>query len=242
MTRLSINVNKIALLRNARGRDFPNVVAFAKKFIELGVQGITIHPRQDERHIRRQDARDLSGFLKNFAEVELNIEGYPSEKFLKLVEETKPDQCTLVPDAADQLTSDHGWNLKSERELLREVSARIKNAGCRTSLFLDPDIEQVKLVPETGADRIELYTETFASTFNRPEAEQVFKQFKAAAAEAQKIGLGVNAGHDLDLNNLPKFLEINGILEVSIGHALIVECIEFGMKEVIRRYLDICHS
>jgi pyridoxine 5-phosphate synthase len=240
MTHLSVNVNKIALLRNSRGRDFPNVVEFAKKFIDLGVQGITIHPRQDERHIKRQDARDLAEFLKAYPEAELNIEGYPSQNFMKLIEETKPDQCTLVPDAANQLTSDHGWDIKREGVFLKEIISRIKQAGCRTSLFTDPDIKQIKLVPETGADRIELYTETFASTFNTPKAEKTFSRFKTAAEEAQRIGLGVNAGHDLDLYNLSRFLEINGILEVSIGHALIVVCIEFGMKKVIRRYLDIC--
>lgn len=242
MTKLSVNVNKIALLRNSRGRDFPNVVAFAKKFIDLGVQGITIHPRQGERHIKRQDARDLAEFLKTYSGIELNVEGFPSEPFMKLVQEIKPDQCTLVPDAADQLTSDHGWDLKRNGVFLREIISRINQAGCRTSLFIDPDIKQIKMVPETGADRIELYTETFASTFNTPEAEKVFSRFKAAAEEAQRLGIGVNAGHDLDLNNLAKFLTIDGVLEVSIGHALIVECIELGMKEVIRRYLDICHS
>jgi pyridoxine 5-phosphate synthase len=242
MTKLSVNVNKIALLRNSRGRDFPNIVEFAKKFVNLGVQGITIHPRQDERHITRQDARDLAEFLKAYPDVELNIEGFPSDTFMKLVRETKPDQCTLVPDAVNQLTSDHGWDIKRKGVFLKEILARIKQIGCRTSLFLDPDTKQIKLVPETGADRIELYTETFASTFNTSDADKVLLRFKAAAKEAQRLGLGVNAGHDLDLNNLPKFLKIEGVLEVSIGHALIIECIEFGMKAVIRRYLDICHS
>jgi len=242
MTNLSVNVNKIALLRNSRGRDYPNVVEFAEKFIQLGVKGITIHPRQDERHIKRQDAKDLAKFLCSHPDIELNIEGYPSEDYLLLVEETKPDQCTLVPDSVDQLTSDHGWDIKGNNKYLKEVLIRIKKTGCRTSLFLDPDIEQVKLVPETGADRIELYTEAFAAAFNTKDSENVFQQYKVAALEAQKLGLGVNAGHDLDLQNFQKFLEIDGILEVSIGHALTIECIEHGMKEVVYKYLTICQS
>lgn len=242
MTNLSVNLDKVALLRNSRGHDFPNVIEFAKKFIRLGVHGITIHPRQDERHIKMQDARDMAVLLQNYPAVELNIEGFPSQEYLKLIEEISPDQCTIVPDTEDQLTSDHGWDLKKEKGFLREVLGRIKKAGCRTSIFVDPYIEQIKLVPETTADRIELYTESFASTFGTPDSDYVFEQFKSSAIEAQRLGIGVNAGHDLDLNNLPKFLEIDGILEVSIGHALIVECIEIGMKEVIQRYLDICNS
>lgn len=242
MTKLSVNIDKIALLRNSRGRNYPDVIQFAKKFIDLGVHGITIHPRQDERHIKKQDAREISEFLKDYPDVELNIEGFPSEDFLELVEEIRPDQCTLVPDSVNQLTSDHGWNLSSKGEFVKEVSAVIKNLGCRISLFLDPDIEQVKSVPDTGADRIELYTEAFASAFDTPEREHVLNKFKIAAEEARKFDIGINAGHDLDLNNLKKFLEIDDIREVSIGHALIIECIEFGMKETIRRYLDICQK
>jgi len=234
MTNLSVNLNKIALLRNSRGRDFPNIIKFAEKFIALGAQGVTIHPRQDERHITKQDAYDLGGYFKIMDGLELNIEGYPSEDFLSMVEEIRPDQCTLVPDGPDQLTSDHGWNLKVDFDFVRSSIERISQLGIRTAIFLDPDIEQVKLVPSTGADRIELYTEQYASTFDTGEGSRIFQKFKTAASEAKHLNIGVNAGHDLDLLNLPKFLEIEDILEVSIGHALMIECIEQGMTNVIR--------
>jgi pyridoxine 5-phosphate synthase len=242
MTNLSVNLNKIALLRNSRGNNFPNVIEFAKKFIELGVNGITVHPRPDERHIKLQDARDLAKLLKGYPDVEFNIEGYPSKEYMDLIMEIRPDQCTLVPDTVDQLTSDHGWNIRKEKVFIREIITIIKNAGCRASIFLDPDIDQIKLAPETGTDRIELYTESYASSFGTPASDQIFKRYKASAETAQESGIGVNAGHDLNLNNLSKFLEIDGIIEVSIGHALTVECIEIGMKEVIKRYLDICSN
>ncbi len=242
MTHLSVNVNKIALLRNSRGRDFPNVVDFADRFCALGVHGITVHPRQDERHVKVRDAYDLAEFLSDRPNVEFNIEGYPSEHFLKIVEETKPDQCTLVPDAANQLTSDHGWDLTVHRRELAEIVARIKSYGVRTSLFLDPDIRQVDLTVETGTDRIELYTEAYASAFADGQCESVWKGYRQAALRARQLGIGINAGHDLDLKNLAKFLEIGEILEVSIGHALIVECIESGMSSVIEKYLAICQE
>lgn len=156
MTKLSVNLNKIALLRNSRGRDFPNVVDFAKKFIALGVQGITVHPRQDERHITRQDAYDLAKLLPYGGAIEFNIEGYPSEDFLQLVEKTRPTQCTLVPDAPDQLTSDHGWDVKQHGEQLKQICTRLQAQGIRVSIFLDPSLEQVEFVPATGATRIEL--------------------------------------------------------------------------------------
>ena len=242
MTILSVNMDKVALLRNSREGNTPNVIEFAKKFIQLGVHSITIHPRQDERHIKRQDARDLAKLIKDYPDVELNIEGFPSQEYLTLIEKVRPDQSTIVPDTEDQLTSDHGWDIKNKREFLREVLARIKKAGCRTSIFIDPDVEQINLVPDTGADRIELYTESYASTFESTDSDFVFDQFKVSAEAAQKLGIGVNAGHDLNLKNLPKFLEINGILEVSIGHALTVECIEMGMREVVSKYLTICNN
>ena len=242
MTMLSVNVNKIALLRNSRGRDFPNVVTFAKKFIELGAQGITVHPRQDERHITRQDARDLAKLLAQYPEVEFNIEGYPSEDFLTLVEACKPDQCTLVPDAVDQLTSDHGWDVAWHSELLEMVSDRLKQSGIRVAAFLDPDVDQVKRVAKTGVDRIELYTEEYASAFGTEQQGEVLAKYAAAAVEAQCLSLGVNAGHDLDSDNLADFLKIPGILEVSIGHVLTVECLEQGMPSVMTKYLDICKA
>jgi len=242
MTQLSVNLNKIALLRNARGRDFPNVVNFAQKFIDLGVRGITVHPRQDERHITVKDTIDLGQMLSGNSDVEFNIEGYPSEEFLSLVESTKPAQCTLVPDSPDQLTSDHGWDLLKHRDFVKETCSRLSDAGIRTSIFLDPDIEQVKLAPETGTNRIELYTEAYAASYGTPENEVIFKKYKEASLEAQKRGLGVNAGHDLDLLNLAKFLTIYNILEVSIGHVLTIECIEQGMEPVIKKYLSICNG
>ena len=240
MTVLSVNLNKIAWLRNSRGRDYPNVVEFARKFYDLGVRGITVHPRQDERHITRQDARDLGDFTRQLDDCEYNIEGYPSEDLLALVEEIKPDQCTLVPDAPDQLTSDHGWDLKTQAEQVRETCARLQRSGIRTSIFLDPDSEQVRLVPSTGSDRIELYTEEYAANYGSAESDAIRDRYREAADLARELGIGVNAGHDLDLTNLADFLVIEGILEVSIGHALTVECIEQGMPAVVGKYLAIC--
>ena len=242
MTQLSINVNKIALLRNSRGRDFPNVVEFAKKYIALGVHGITVHPRQDERHITRQDARDLAKLLADYPEVEFNIEGYPSEDFLDLVEECNPDQCTLVPDTVDQLTSDHGWDVAWHGELLEMVTERLKKSGIRVAAFLDPDVDQVRRVAETGVDRIELYTEEYATAYGTDQQDAVLAKYAQAAAEAQRLELEVNAGHDLDSHNLPIFLTIPGILEVSIGHVLTIECIEQGMPAVVANYLEICKA
>ena len=242
MTELSVNLNKIALLRNSRGQDFPNVVDFARKFYDLGVRGITIHPRQDERHITRQDALDLGRLTTDLRDVELNIEGYPSEEFLKLVAKISPAQCTLVPDSPSQLTSDHGWDLTTHFDQVRDTCSRLNSAGIRSAIFLDPDKDQIEIAPSTGTDRIELYTEEYAATYGSPENDQVFQKYKEAAILAQKLGLGLNAGHDLNLANLSRFLGIDGILEVSIGHALIVESIEKGMGEVVATYLEICNS
>lgn len=240
MTMLSVNLNKIALLRNSRGRDFPNVVEFANKMLSLGVKGITVHPRQDERHITRQDAYDLGELLSAKPGIEYNIEGYPSDDFMALVTEIKPTQCTLVPDSPDQLTSDHGWNLQQDGNWVREICDKLSAAGIRSAVFMDPDPEQIKLVPAAGADRIELYTEEYAETFGGAEHNAVFSRYQQSAKLAQELGIEVNAGHDLDLTNLAKFLIIEDILEVSIGHVLTVECIEQGMQAVIGRYLEIC--
>ena len=240
MTILSVNLNKIALLRNSRGQDFPSVVEFARKFYDLGVRGITIHPRQDERHITRQDALNLGRLVSELGNIELNIEGYPSEEFLKLVEKVNPTQCTLVPDSPSQLTSDHGWDLTKHLDRVRDTCSRLNSAGIRSAIFLDPEIDQIRIAPDTGTNRLELYTEEYAATYGTKENEEIFQKFKEAAMLAQELELGVNAGHDLNLINLSKFLGINGILEVSIGHALTVESIEKGMDEVIRKYLDIC--
>lgn len=240
MTALSVNLNKIALLRNSRGRDYPNVLAYAEKLIAMGVHGITVHPRQDERHATRQDTRDLSDLCRKHPGVEFNVEGYPSDAFMALVKETRPDQCTLVPDAPDQLTSDHGWDLAEHADWIVALAAELKSFGVRSSLFIDPDEQQIKAASQTGIDRIELYTESYANAYAEGDFQQVLKQYKQSAVLAQSLGLGVNAGHDLDLNNLSQFLTIPDILEVSIGHALTVESLEFGVAEVIQRYLSIC--
>jgi len=239
MTKLSVNLNKIALLRNSRGRDYPNVRDFAEKLIAFGVHGITVHPRQDERHITRQDTYVLGELLADNKDVEFNIEGYPSDDFLTLVHEVKPTQCTLVPDSPDQLTSDHGWDLATESPFLNKVCSQLNDKGIRSAIFLDPEIEQVKRVPETKAKRIELYTEEYASSF---ESAEVFERYRLAAQQASDLGIGVNAGHDLDLSNLEKFLSIGNILEVSIGHALTIESIEQGMATVVAQYLGICNA
>jgi pyridoxine 5-phosphate synthase len=242
MTILSVNVNKIALLRNSRGREFPSVTGFAEQVIGMGVKGITVHPRPDQRHITRSDVFALSDMLRSYPEVEFNIEGYPSNDFVELVLEVKPAQCTLVPDLPGQLTSDHGWNVAKNEVFLSAVLTRLKNAAIRSSIFLDPSVAEVDLVPSVGADRIELYTESFADSFGQPANEQIFAQFAAAAAKATELGIGLNAGHDLNLENLAKFLQLPNILEVSIGHALVVESIEHGIGHVIERYLGICND
>jgi len=240
MTNLSVNLNKIALLRNSRGRDYPNVVEYAGKFIDLGVQGITIHPRQDERHAKRSDAIELGELLASHQDVEFNIEGFPSDDFLNLIEQVVPDQCTLVPDDVNQLTSDHGWDISNSRNVLNTSLARLKTAGIRSSLFLDPDSEQIKAAADIGCDRIELYTEQYAETFQMECASEVFEKYSNSSKLAQSLGLGVNAGHDLDLGNLGRFLEIENILEVSIGHALTIECIDSGIESIVAQYLQTC--
>jgi pyridoxine 5-phosphate synthase len=239
MTLLSVNVNKIALLRNSRGRDYPGVIDFAATVIRLGVRGITIHPRPDERHITRNDVYKLRDLLRLNPDVEFNIEGYPSEEFMALVLEIKPTQCTLVPDAPDQLTSDHGWDVLGNEELLKSVLGRLRKAGIRSSLFLDPEPTRVAEAKAVGADRIELYTEEFASSFGLQGEEEVWQRYADTAQAAVDQGIGINAGHDLNLDNLPRFLQIPGVLEVSIGHALVVECLYQGVEAVIQKYLAI---
>ena len=239
MTVLSVNANKIALLRNSRGRDYPNVVNFIAKLVQLGVKGITVHPRPDERHITRQDVTDISEFLKLYPDVEFNIEGYPSEEFMELVLHAAPAQCTLVPDDPAQLTSDHGWDVPANSDLLEDRLKRLSSAGIRSSLFLDPVVTMVEHVASVGADRIELYTEDFASHFSLESEHRVFEEYASDAAAATAQGMGVNAGHDLDLKNLRRFLDIPDILEVSIGHALIVESLAQGLEPVIKQYLAI---
>ena len=239
MTVLSVNVNKIALLRNSRGRNYPDVLAFVRRLLALGVKGITVHPRPDERHVTRQDVVDITELLKDYPRVEFNIEGYPSEEFLAMVERVRPAQCTLVPDAPDQLTSDHGWDVPTHATELREILQRLRQAGVRSSLFLDPVPGLVDAALEVGADRIERYTESYAEAFGTDRQDAVLADYAATAARARELGIGLNAGHDLDLNNLATFLRIPGIEEVSIGHALVVESLEQGMDAVVRQYLAI---
>lgn len=240
MTALSVNLNKIALLRNSRGRDYPNVVLYANKLIGMGVAGITVHPRQDERHITRADTLDLSDLVRDFDDVEFNVEGYPSEEFLQLIERSRPDQCTLVPDTTEQLTSDHGWSVEPNLAVLTPALKRIHGVGCRAALFLDPDCDEVRAAAQSGYDRIELYTEQYANTYASAQQDVVLEKYKSAKDLAVSHGLGVNAGHDLDLINLEKFLSIGNILEVSIGHALTVESIDRGLATVVAEYLEIC--
>jgi len=242
MTILSVNVNKIALLRNSRGRDFPNVVEFVEQIIANGVKGITVHPRPDERHITRADVYALSDLLKEKNDIEFNIEGYPSDDFIKFVLEVCPDQCTLVPDLPGQLTSDHGWNIGNNQQFLFDTLTKLRRHQIRSCLFLDPAPLELKKVQGVGADRIELYTEEFASSFGSASADSVFQAYRETAEMATTLGIGVNAGHDLDLKNLAKFLQIPNILEVSIGHALVVESIQQGVESVIAKYLDITNS
>ncbi len=239
MTLLSVNVNKIALLRNSRGRDYPGVIDFAATVIRLGVRGITIHPRPDERHVTLKDVYSIRDFLKLHPEVEFNIEGYPSEEFMALVLEIQPTQCTLVPDEPGQLTSDHGWDVAANRELLQSVLGTLRKAGIRSSLFLDPEPERVAEAKAVGADRIELYTEDYASHYGLEDEEAIWQRYADTAAAAQEQSIGVNAGHDLNLDNLARFLQIPGIMEVSIGHALVVECLYQGVTSVIEKYLAI---
>ena len=232
MTSLSVNVNKIATLRNARGSDMPNLMQSAKDIENFGAQGITIHPRPDERHIRYQDAHDL----KEVVTTELNIEGNPIPKFVDLVLAVKPAQVTLVPDAEDAITSNAGWDTIQHKSFLTEVIQEFKSNGIRTSIFLDPDPKQVEGAKATGTDRIELYTENYAKDYTH-KPEQAIAPYVAAAKTAQTLGLGLNAGHDLSLENIAYFAQqIPGLLEVSIGHALICESLYLGLENVINQY------
>lgn len=242
MTALSVNLNKIALLRNSRGRDYPNVVQYAQDLIDLGVNGITVHPRQDERHTKKQDVYDLAALIKPLTGVEFNVEGYPSDDFMALIKAVRPDQCTLVPDGPDQLTSDHGWDMRVHAVQVEQLAQQLKAWGVRSSAFLDPDLSQVTLAANTGVDRIELYTEDFAQQHANGYFADTLRTYQQSAALANELGLGVNAGHDLDLSNLADFLTIPDILEVSIGHALTVESLEMGRQHVIETYLKICQN
>jgi pyridoxine 5-phosphate synthase len=233
MTRLSVNINKIATLRNARGANNPNVIQVAKDCERFGAQGITVHPRPDERHIRFRDVLDLKDVVKT----EFNIEGYPDERYLKLIRETKPQQATLVPDKPDAITSNTGWDTIAQEGLLKEIIAEIKEMGVRVSVFVDPNVQMVEGAKKVGADRIELYTEPYAASYHSAK-EKAIAPYVEAAKLAHQLRLGINAGHDLDLQNL-RFLKqsLPHLDEVSIGHALICDALYLGLENTIQLYL-----
>lgn len=233
MTKLSVNINKIATLRNARGGNVPNLIQVAKDVQKFGAQGITIHPRPDERHIRYQDAYHL----KPIVSTEYNIEGNPMDNFMQLVLEIKPTQVTLVPDAVGAITSNAGWDTVKHKDYLKEIISECKRNGIRTSIFVDPTLKMIEGAAETGTDRIELYTEEFAKQYSMGNKEAI-KPYTDCAVLASKLNLGINAGHDLSLENIAFFKENTpNLLEVSIGHALICEALYDGMEKVISEYL-----
>lgn len=233
MTRLSININKIATLRNARGGNIPDVLEAAGNCERFGGEGITVHPRPDGRHILYQDVRNI----KQTISTEFNIEGYPSEPFMELVLAVEPTQVTLVPDAENNLTSDHGWDTINQKSFLREIIAQLHQKNIRTSIFIDPDSEMIEHASETETDRVELYTEPYASHFPK-NAEEAIEPYLSAAEMAQQAGLGLNAGHDLNLDNLNYLIRhIPSIKEVSIGHALIADALYYGLENTIQLYL-----
>jgi pyridoxine 5-phosphate synthase len=235
MTRLSVNINKVATLRNARGGNVPDIVQVARDCQRFGAHGITIHPRPDERHIKRVDVTNLRPVVST----EFNIEGYPSRAFIDLVKKIRPEQVTLVPDPPDAITSNSGWDTFENFSFLSEVIEEFRSAGIRTSIFIDTDVDNIKNAAETGTDRIELYTEPYASMYKTDRNEAVYP-FVKAAEMAKKVGMGINAGHDLSLDNLGFLIEkIPFIEEVSIGHALICEALYMGLEPTIKQYLDI---
>jgi pyridoxine 5-phosphate synthase len=245
MTRLSVNVNKIALLRNARDIGIPSVAEAAHVIVDAGAHGVTVHPRPDQRHIRPSDCTGLVELLAPLG-VEFNVEGNPFAGpdgtypgYVAIVESVRPAQATLVPDAPGQTTSDHGWDLDRDGERVAPLVARLKQAGCRVSLFMDADPGRIAGAAAVGADRVELYTEPYARAAERGEADAALPQYVASAEAAAAAGLGVNAGHDLNLDNLAAFLRaVPGVLEVSIGHALIADALKMGLAAAVRRYLE----
>lgn len=233
MTKLSVNINKIALIRNSRGGNMPNLSKIALDIESFGAEGITVHPRPDERHIRYQDLFDLKPILKT----EFNIEGFPSEYFIKTVCRVKPAQVTLVPDPPEALTSNNGWDTKNNLIFLQEIIKEFHSFGIRTSIFVNPDVEMIKYAKETGTDRIELYTESYAANYKK-NREMAIEPYIVASEEAAKQQLGLNAGHDLNLDNLKYFKDmVPNLLEVSIGHALVCDSLYLGLENTIRLYL-----
>jgi pyridoxine 5-phosphate synthase len=242
---LSINLNKIALIRNSRPGNNPNLLEYANQIVDLGCQGITVHPRPDQRHIRAADINPLKELCHLHPMVEFNIEGNPLEGalndypgFIPLVEAAHPDQCTLVPDASDQPTSDHGFDLHKTGSLLEPIIRNLKNQGIRVSLFMDPDLEQIRLAKEVDADRIELYTGPYAQAFSEGNHQEILSQHIAAAELANEIGLGVNAGHDLNLQNLAEYRSVPHLAEVSIGHAFTLDSLQIGLPSTMQAYLQ----
>ena len=238
-TALSVNVNKVALIRNTRHLGIPSVIRAAQCCLEAGAHGITVHPRPDERHIRAHDVHDIAALLKRYPHAEFNIEGNPHHNLMAFVEATRPTQCTLVPDSVDQFTSDHGGRLPSDEAQLRPIIAQLKAWGVRVSLFMDPVPEAMAAAAALGADRVELYTETYARAYGTPEQSAVTETFAATARAALACGLGVNAGHDLNLENLSTFIAaVPGVSEVSIGHALVADALEQGYDATVKAYLN----
>lgn len=245
MTQLSVNINKIATLRNTRELDIPNLVKLGAIALDAGAHGLTVHPRPDERHIRSSDVEPLARVVARYPGAEYNIEGNPFHGLIEHCQRVRPAQATLVPDAREAFTSNHGWTLSvlssDERENLRRAIETLHASGCRVSLFLDPIVDLVPLARDLGADRIELYTEPYARAALTANADASLAEYARAARAARDVGLGVNAGHDLNLDNLGPFLErVPDIAEVSIGHALIADALEFGLSETVHRYLALC--
>jgi pyridoxine 5-phosphate synthase len=232
MTKLSVNINKIAVLRNSRGGNLPDLIQVAKDCETFGAQGITVHPRPDERHIRRADVP----LLKNIVTTEFNIEGYPDKMFMDLVLKNKPTQATLVPDDPSQLTSDHGWDTIKQADFLTEIVQILRGAGIRVSLFVDAETKAVEGAKKIGTDRIEFYTGEYAKNYSK-NREKAIKDHVKAAKIAHELGLGINAGHDLNLDNLKYYKHVEGLLEVSIGHALISDALYYGLHNTIQMYL-----
>ena len=237
LTALSVNVNRIALLRNSRPVGIPDVVRLATQALQAGADGITVHPRPDARHITSRDVRDLSALLTQWPMAEYNIEGNPFHNLMPLVREFRPQQATFVPDSVEQATSDHGWDLRRDGARLRPLIEELHAIGVRVSLFMDPDPADMALARDVGADRVELYTEAYARAHGGPESGALLQRYVLAAQAAQAVGLGVNAGHDLNRDNLGDFLRaVPGVTEVSIGHAIAADALELGMAETVRTY------
>jgi len=238
MVSLSVNLNKVALLRNSRPLDIPNPVHAALLVLQAGADGITVHPRPDERHVRPSDVRDLAVLLKSWPAVEFNIEGNPLHQLMDHVRAVRPHQCTFVPDEVGAATSDHGWDLARDGQRLRSLIAEARSLGCRVSLFMDPEASQMALAGNLGADRVELYTEPYARAFGTIQQRACLQRYQDAARAALQAGIGINAGHDLNRANLAAFLTaVPGVLEVSIGHALIADALEFGLARTVGLYL-----